>query len=347
MKHLARCLLLLCTLTSCSSYKCDYTIVGPDEFVIDSYQIREGKTAILEMMGECLEELPPDALEEYRDEIAEDDVLNIAIYHPTRKDLVEIVEMVNKTLGGFHVVNGEVSFPEVPPIHVAGLTLEEARQKVQEHFLDHYDEVQVFLFYKARLRKRVELSGQVAASSIPVDGKIRLYETLATAKVNPGANLFMSYVMRNGKQLPIDLHKLMNEGDMCQNIVMRGGDKIFIANPADSPVMVMGEVNIPTAVPVPYGYIPLPEALVAARGIPYTGDRRHIQIIRGDLQYPKIYSISWEHIVHLPNNSMLLIPGDTVYVSEKPITQWNRFISQLMPSLAGAQAAHATYSIMY
>ena len=47
------------------------------------------------------------------------------------------------------------------------------------------------------------------------------------------ANLFMSYVIREGRPLPIDLYKLMNEGDMDQNIVMRGGDKIFIANDAN------------------------------------------------------------------------------------------------------------------
>ncbi len=52
----------------------------------------------------------------------------------------------------------------------------------------------------------------------------------------------MSYVVRNGEPLPVDLFKLMNQGDMSQNIVMRGGDKIFIANPRDANVMIMGEV---------------------------------------------------------------------------------------------------------
>ena len=180
---------------------------------------------------------------------------------------------------------------------------------------------------------------------MPVDGKIRLYEVLSTAKMGRDANLFMSYVSREGRHLPVDLYRLMNQGDMDQNVVMKGGDKVFIANPHDAVVMVMGEVGYPRAVDVPYGFIPLPVALVSAGGIPFTGDRKNIQIIRGDLRCPKIYMISWEHIVNLPNQSMLLIPGDTVYVSEKPITKWNRFMGQLMPTLYGIRDVHAMRSL--
>jgi polysaccharide export outer membrane protein len=39
------------------------------------------------------------------------------------------------------------------------------------------------------------------------------------------------------------------------------------------------------------------------------------------------------------------MPGDTVYVSEKPITAWNRFINQLLPSFQGVQAAYGVYRL--
>ena len=133
---------------------------------------------------------------------------------------------------------------------------------------------------------------------------------------------------------------------MTQNIVMRGGDKIFIANPSDSTVMVMGEVGSPRIVNLPYGFVSIREALVMAGGIPFTGNRNSIQVIRGNLQNPKIYILSWEHIIHLPNDSLLLMPGDTVYVSEKPITQWNRFIDQLLPSCVGVMNAFGTYRVV-
>jgi polysaccharide export outer membrane protein len=179
----------------------------------------------------------------------------------------------------------------------------------------------------------------VALTTVPVDGKIRLYEVLCKAHVPNGANLFNSYVHRCGKKLPIDLYRLMHDGDMDYNIVMRGGDKIYIADPQDARVMVMGEVLMPKPIPLPCGSMSLREALVSAGGIPFTGNRNCIQVIRGNMLKPKIYLLSWEQIIHLPNDSLLLMPGDTVYVSETPITQWNRFISQLLPSLSGVQTS--------
>ena len=345
LKSIISIFILLVLLTSCRKPIGNYCVVGPDEFVIDSYKIREGKLAILEMMGECVDELPPNAMCEYRDAIREDDLLNIVLYHPRHQELMNAFDFINTKVGGFRVTNGYIDLPDIPPVKVEGLTLFEARDELQNTFREQMEDIELFVTYRDRERQKVELTGMVARENILVDGKIRLYDVISKAKINPSANLFMSYVLRDGQQLSVDLYKLINEGDMSQNIVIHGGDKIFIAPPGDAVVMMMGEINHPSAIAVPYGYITLPEAIVAAGGIPFTGNRRHIQIIRGDLTNPKIYSISWEHIVHLPNRSMLLMPGDTVYVSEKPITQWNRFISQLMPSLVGAREAYGTYHL--
>lgn len=347
LRNLAKLLapLLLVFFTSCSYSYPNYCVYGADEFVCDSYRIREGKQAMLEMQGFCVEELPCDAMDEYVDYVYEDDILNIAVYHPTRQDLMASVDAINNRIG-FRVVNGFVDLPDLEPVGVAGLTLTEAKDAIQERFREQIQDIEVFVSYKDRLSRRVELLGLVGVSALPVDGKTRLFQVLSQAGVSPSANLYMSYVLRDGCPMPIDLHRLMHDGDMSQNIVMRGGDKIFIANPADACVMVMGEVFNPIPVPLPYGYTSLREALVSAGGIPFTGDRQHIQVIRGSLPSPKIYVLAWDHIIHLPNDSLLLMPGDTVYISEKPITSWNRFISQVLPSFTGLQTGYTLYKIL-
>lgn len=339
-------LLSLLLFSACSRTCYDYAIMGADEFVLDSYKIRQGKLAILEFEGKEVGGLPCEAMYEYKDVISEDDILNIAIYHPKRKDLMESFQFINESVGGFRVYEGKVDLPDISPVVVAGLSLDEARRVLQNEFRKHMQDVEVFVTYFDRLKRKVELTGMVGTPTVLVDGKMRLYEVIAKAQIPPTANLFMSYVIRDGCPLPIDIHRLINQGDMSQNIVMRGGDKIFIANPADSTVMLMGEVRSPRAVNLPYGFISLREALVSAGGIPFTGDGRHIQVIRGNLQCPKIYVLSWEHIVHLPNDSLLLMPGDTVYVSEKPITQWNRFIEQLLPSFQGFSTGYGVYNLI-
>lgn len=342
---LAFLLLIITSSCGCSRPCCYYDIFGADEFVIDSYQIRQGKAAILSMMGVELCDIPEEAMYEYKDVIAEDDILNIVVYHPTRRDLMDSFQFINGTVGGFKVHNGEVDLPDIPPVEVEGLSLEEAKIKIQGLLRKEIKDIELFVTYRERLARKVEITGMSGVDNFPVDGKIRLYELIARCHIPPDANLFMSYIMREGLQLNIDLHQLINEGDISQNIVMRGGDKIYIAKPIDSNIMVMGEINSPRAIPLPYGYISLREALVIAGGVPFTGDKSCIQVIRGNLQCPKIYVLSWQHIVHLPNDSLLLMPGDTVYISPKPITEWNRFIEQLLPSCGGIQNVYNIYKL--
>jgi polysaccharide export outer membrane protein len=313
-------------------------LYGADEFVLDSYKIREGKFSILELEGICYEPLDEKLLDDYEDVICEDDVLQVVIYHPKRGDIVSTIGSISQSVG-FRVAGGVVRLPDLAPVTVAGLTLEEARQKIQDLYNSHISDTEVFLAYKDRIVRRVELAGLVSIPSIAVDGRMRLFDVLSKAKVPVDANLFKSYVTRDGKPLPVDLVKLMKEGDMSQNIVMRGGDKIYIAETSAASLMVMGEVGAERIINLPSGSMSLRHALAQSGGIPYTGDKSYIQIIRGNISTPKIYTLAWEHVIHLPNESLLLMPGDIVYVATKPITEWNRFISQLIPSIGGAESA--------
>ena len=122
---------------------------------------------------------------------------------------------------------------------------------------------------------------------------------------------------------------------MSQNIVMRGGDKIYIADAAASSVAVLGEVLKPQLIEVPNGFMTLRQALGKVGGISLAGDFRYIQVIRGSVLCPRIYTLNWEHILRLPSDSLLLIPGDIVYVAATPIARWDRFVNHVLPTLVG------------
>jgi polysaccharide export outer membrane protein len=305
--------------------------VGADEFVMDSYKIRQGKFSILQLEGKNYEELTAGLLDEYQDVIQDGDVLYVAVYHPSRSDISAAIEAIGSTVG-FRVTEGRIRLPDLDPITVKGLSLEEASQKIQTLYSSQIRDVQVFISYKDRLERKVELAGLVSIPTIPVDGKLRLFETLSKARVPSNANLFKSYVVRGQEMLPVDLYKLLKEGDMSQNIVMQGGDKIYIADPSASTLMVLGEVGKERLVDVPNGFMTIRQAIAEAGGIPYTGNKSYIQVIRGNILNPKIYTLTWDHVIHLPSDSMLLMPGDIIYVAATPITTWNRFMSQLLPT---------------
>ena len=112
---------------------------------------------------------------------------------------------------------------------------------------------------------------------------------------------------------------------------------VYIAEAAASTLMVMGEVKKERVIELPAGFISLREALAKAEGIAPTGDKGVIQVIRGNILRPKIYTLNWHHVMRLPTSSMLLMPGDIVYVAATPITEWNRFVNQIFPTLTGIE----------
>ncbi len=336
-------LTILLFLAGCTSPIYQHTTFDIEEFIADSRQIAQGKFAILALE----EQSSADVVENhqfYEDTINDGDELAIALYCPQRPDRVAALEEINKQTG-FRVCNGNVCLPHLSTLEVEGLTLNEGREKIQTAYCEQLPNTQVFVNFKKRRERQVQIIG-ANQSMVSVDGRTRLSEVLAIAKIPPYANLFKSYVMRNGQQLSVDLYKLIHQGDINQNIVMRGGDQIFIAHTTDAIVMVTGEIFRPTVIPIPYGFIPLNEALVMAGGIPFTGNKNYIQVIRGDMTRPKIYCLAWKDIIHVPNPSLLLMPGDVVVISEKPLTEWNRFINQLQPSTASMQAGYNTYEVL-
>lgn len=327
MRFLLPLLLFLSACCCPTGYR--YHVEGAQEFVMDSYKIKQGKFSILEMEGIVASNLPSSLLYEYTDVIENDDVISVVMQHPTRKDLCAEVNQISQ---GLRVTDGKICLPQLGSVEVKGLTFEEAKVKIREAFAEEVKGTDIFLEYRSRERSKIELIGEVGVKQLPVNGRVRLFEVLSLAGVSPSANLFKSYVLRGDEILPVDLTKLILAGDMSQNIVMRPGDKIFIASAAMANVMIMGEVGIATVIPVPTGSVSIREALARAGGIPFTGNRQCIQVIRGNALNPKIYRLSWNHITFLPNDALLLMPGDTIYITETPITKWNRFINQLLPS---------------
>lgn len=324
-------LFILLILASCTNppYRgCD--VLGAEDFVLDSYKISEGKFSILEMEGKAIGQLDPEELQEFEEVIGEGDLINIALYNPHKRELSRALSEIGSSIG-FRVQDGKLRIPDVEPLSVVGLNLVDAGKTLQNAYLEKLQDVEIFLSFREQPNKQVELAGEVGIPGLTANGTLRLFDVLSKARVQPNSNLFMSYLVRNNSLLPVDMYKLMHEGDMSQNVVMRPRDKIFIANAQASSAMVMGEVSRPGVVKLTSGSMPLREILAEVGGIQFTGDKGYIQVFRGNLLKPKIYNLNWKHIIQLPSNSLLMMPGDIVYVAATPLTEWNRFISQLLP----------------
>lgn len=233
-------LLFLFILSSCTKTHIEEEFCGAEEFVFDSYKIREGKLSILEMEGVILDDL-------------------------------------------------EVDLSEIPG--------------------------------------EVTLIGK---GKVPVNGKTRLADVLESTPISQ-VNLFKSYIARNKKPLSVDFGKLFVEGDLSQNIVLQNGDLIYLAEMSSASCLVVGEDRFQKVVFLQNGSLPLRKALFEQGSLPFLNTSSKIQVVRGALPKPKVYSLEWEHIQLLPDNSLLVMPGDVIYISSGPASKWHSFISGLLP----------------
>jgi polysaccharide biosynthesis/export protein len=342
-KLIKKIFLICVLLTGCSERYC-HDLSSVEEFVADSYAINEGKHGILEMSGFDSEILDPKLLEEKADLIEEEDIINIEIFHPARRDLVNLITNISHS-NGFRVIDGKIFLPNLDYIEIANLTLKEVKEKIKNRYSKEISDIEVFVSFLKKKEKKVEVAGLVS-SEIEINGKTRLFDVLAKVKIPINANLFKSYFLREGSFLPVDFYKLLKKGDMSQNVVMNDKDKIYIAESKSSKVYVLGEVPMQKAIDIPDGRISLKEAIAEAGGILPTADKSVIQIFRANVQNPKIYLLNWEYITRLPSSSLNLIEGDIVYIASKPLVDWNRFVSQILPTVSLIDSAYRGFKNM-
>jgi len=103
-------------------------------------------------------------------------------------------------------------------------------------------------------------------------------------------------------------------------------------------ILVLGEISKPGLVLNPGPALSLAEALAQAGGVdPMTANARHVYIIRGALETPKVTRIPVDTAVGMfQAQHIWLRSRDVVFIDSKGITDWNRFISQLLPTIGSA-----------
>ena len=109
-------------------------------------------------------------------------------------------------------------------------------------------------------------------------------------------------------------------------------------------VYLSGEVTEQGRFPLPFGrYATLADALFAQGGpIPDTGNPAEIYLLRGNENgQVTAFHLDGRNPVNMLNATKIqLRPNDIVFVSQQPVTRWNRVVQQLVPSLlvAGTSA---------
>jgi len=245
--------------------------------------------------------------------------------------------------GRFNVSDdGGLSLPMVGEVEAEGKTLTELREDVQAAFLHYVRNPNISLTVSEYRSQRVYVLGQVGApGAYPYDGRITVLDALGAAQgLTEKSDLTGSYLVRGGEVLPVDFYGLLRKGEMSGNIKLAGGDLLYIADTSDRKVYVLGEVKNPGVFPMGSEPLRLIDAISMAGGLDLvTAKKGEIYLVRGGYADPDVYRLNLSDVMSLTGTETFLEPGDRIYAAATGLTNWNRFMVQLLPFLQGGESA--------
>ena len=216
---------------------------------------------------------------------------------------------------------GKISFPLVGDVQAAGLTAQELADRLTRALSEKIKIPVVSVSLREINSYRVYVLGGVARPGVlSSKSEITLLQALALAGgVTPGADLTLGYVARGNKRLDADFRKLVMQGDLSQNIILKPEDVVVVPTSLKNAVFVMGEVRNPGTIPLePEGGYTILQLIARAGGFSQFAKPSRTVIIREEGSGKQIIPVDVEKIMNNPQaaKDVVLKPGDVVFVPQ-------------------------------
>ncbi|HTG43135.1 MAG TPA: polysaccharide biosynthesis/export family protein [Verrucomicrobiae bacterium] len=245
--------------------------------------------------------------------------------------------------------DGKIYYYLLPGIDVWGMTLRDAEETLKNELKQYLPAPQMFVSMQLRAidSTRVWVLGRVANAGIyPMATPMTVLEAVALAggtmtssssgTTEDLADLSNSFVVRNGERLPVNFARLLQEGDMSQNIYLEPDDFIYFPSSASRDIYVLGAVRSPKAVPRQHNN--LIGAIADAGGAVKNAYLSHVAVVRGSLDNPKIAIVDYNDIVRGKAPNVLLEPRDIVYVPFSPYRYLTKYLDLILTTFVRAVA---------
>lgn len=284
---------------------------------------------------------------------------NLFTLGPGDKLDIELVDETNSLTTTMVGPDGKIYFNLLPGMDVWGLTVGQTRQVI-EHELGKYvrGQPQVNVVLRDVQSKRVWMLGRFERPGIySLTVPTTVLEAVAAAggsssfsgqrQLGQGgplgedlADLRRSFVVRNGKMLPVDFEALLDKGDLSQNIYLQPDDFIYFTPGWAKEVYVLGAVTQPQAVEYVKG-MTLIQAIAGAYGTVRDAYLAHVMIVRGSLSQPQIAVLNYYDIVKGKSPDVPLEPNDIVYVPLTPYRYLRKYLNVALDTFVSSVAINA------
>jgi protein involved in polysaccharide export with SLBB domain len=224
--------------------------------------------------------------------------------------------------------DGRITFLQARDIMAAGLTIDELRSKLDEALSRYYQNPRTIITPAAFRSKKYFVLGAVPLRGVfPLDRPLTVIEALARAGgLETGlyernmvelADLQHSFLVRDGRRLPVDFERLFQHGDLAQNVPLEPEDYLYFALASANEIYVLGEVGAPGVA----AYLPRSTVMsaISARGsFTPRAYKRQVLVVRGSLTHPETFSVNTGDILAGKAPDFPLQTRDIVYVHLSP-----------------------------
>lgn len=232
---------------------------------------------------------------------------------------------------------GFIQLPSVRRVQVAGLTLRQIQEKLEEAYKAQINNPQVVVELLTPRSQSLYLVGQFNNPGVLfMDRPTDVLQALAQGKgIATAGDLRSARLLRNGKLVAVDLYRLLQQGDFTQNVWLQPGDTIYVPDKTEQVVFVMGDVAKPGAVPMINGHLTLLEAFTGAGSLNRVGtDWKKVHIIRShSATRGELIVVNTDRVLKGEALPISLQAGDVVYVPRSGIGKWDDVINELRPTV--------------
>lgn len=238
--------------------------------------------------------------------------------------------------------DGKIYYEFLPGIDVDGLSLADARSRIERELGPLVlEKPQVSLTLRRVVSQKYWMLGRLSNPGVyTLDQPTTLLEAVAGAgglgvsKSESGpssesADLSKSFLIRDGRFVPVDFERLLRDGDLSQNVYLQPDDFIFVPSLRSAEVHVLGAVLQPRSERFS-GSLTLVQAIALAGGSVPQACLPNVAILRGSLAHPQIAIVAVDDVLHGKASDVRLIPGDIVYVPYKPERVLTRYVNLVL-----------------
>lgn len=259
--------------------------------------------------------------------------------------------------------DGKIYYSLLPGLDVWGLTLVQAQDELQQGMAKYIRQPpEISMVLRGVESKRIWILGYVAVPGVyALSAPMTLLEAISLAggplsysnyrqgeaagATQDLADLRHSFVLREGRFLPVDFEALINHGDLSQNIYLQPDDFIYLPGARPDEVYVLGAVAQPRAVPFRRG-MTVAAAVAGAYGTIQGAYLTHVAVVRGSLTHPQIAVINYRRVIRGLEPDIPLEPHDIVYVPFSPYRYLTRYAQLIVDTFVSSVAVNGGSSLI-